>query len=492
MEIKDLHPQGVWRNFYALTQIPRPSGHTEQVANQLVAFAQAHGAEAFVDEAGNVVMRKCATPGYETREGVVLQAHMDMVPQKIKESNHDFEKDPIEAYIDGEWVRARGTTLGSDDGMGVAAAMAVIEDNGLEHGPLEVLITKDEETGMYGAFGLKAGELQGKFLLNLDSETEGEITIGCAGGMDVVCTLEYKEVATPSDARAYRICIKGLRGGHSGLEIHEGRANAIKLLARLLFAAVNTGMASLCSLHGGNMRNAIPREGEAVVLSDDEQGLRALVEKCRALFNQEYEGIEHGRIELTIEPCPTPPTAMPEEIEQNLINALMAAHDGVLRYIPAIPDVVETSSNLAIINAEDGQVEIDILARSAVDSMKLWLCNSLRACFAMAGMAVEFEGAYSGWQPNAQSPLVQAMSAVYERMYGKKPLVQVCHAGLECGIIGASHPNMDMASIGPTLRSPHTPDERCLIPSVARFYDYLVEMLRNIPERGLSDLQTRG
>ena len=483
MEIYELQPQGVWRNFHALTQIPRPSGHTEQVAQMLVDFAQQHGAEAFIDEVGNVVMRKGATPGYEDRETAVLQAHMDMVPQKVKESDHDFTKDPIETYIDGEWVRAKGTTLGADDGMGVAAAMAVIEDDTLPHGPLEVLITKDEETGMYGAFGLKAGVLTGKYLLNLDSETEGEITIGCAGGLDVVCTMEYQEEAPGEDAKAMCISLKGLRGGHSGLEINEGRANAIKLMGRLLFAAVNTGLAELCSWKGGNMRNAIPRDGEAVVLTTKPDELKDLVERCRTLFNKEYEAIEHGGIDLSAVPCEVPEGKMPEAIAENLINAVMAAHDGVLRYIPTIPEIVETSSNLAIISAADGLIEVDLLARSAVDSMKLWLCNSLRACFAMAGMRVEFEGAYSGWQPNTASPLVAEMAEVYERMYGKKPKVQVCHAGLECGIIGVNYPEMDMASFGPTLLSPHTPDERCFIPSVGRFYEFVTEILKNIPKK---------
>ena len=483
MEIYELQPQGVWRNFHALTQIPRPSGHTEQVAQMLVDFAQQHGAEAFIDEVGNVVMRKGATPGYEDRETTVLQAHMDMVPQKVKESGHDFTKDPIETYIDGEWVRAKGTTLGADDGMGVAAAMAVIEDDTLPHGPLEVLITKDEETGMYGAFGLKAGVLTGKYLLNLDSETEGEITIGCAGGLDVVCTMEYQEEAPQEDAQAMCISLKGLRGGHSGLEINEGRANAIKLMGRLLFAAVNTGLAELCNWKGGNMRNAIPRDGEAVVLTTKPDELKDLVERCRTLFNKEYEAIEHGGIDLSVVPCEVPEGKMPEAIAENLINAVMAAHDGVLRYIPTIPEIVETSSNLAIISAADGLIEVDLLARSAVDSMKLWLCNSLRACFAMAGMRVEFEGAYSGWQPNTASPLVAEMAEVYERMYGQKPKVQVCHAGLECGIIGVNYPEMDMASFGPTLLSPHTPDERCFIPSVGRFYDFVTEILKNIPKK---------
>lgn len=486
MEITALKPQNVWRNFYALTQIPRPSGHTEQVAAFLVEFGKKNGAEAFIDTAGNVVMRKEATPGYEQRETTVLQAHMDMVPQKVKESAHDFEKDPIETYIDGDWVRARGTTLGSDDGMGVATAMSVIEDKDLPHGPLEVLITRDEETGMYGAFELKADTLKAKYLLNLDSETEGEITIGCAGGCDVECTLDYEPQAVEAEGQeAFLISIKGLRGGHSGLEINEGRANANKLMARLLFGAIGTGCAQLCSWHGGNMRNAIPRDGEAVVLcpKGKAEELKALVEECASIYNKEFQEVEHGNILLTIEPCDAPATRMPEEIGRNVVDAVMAAHDGVLRYIPTIPSIVETSSNLAIVDCDDHHAEVDLLARSNCESMKLWLCNQLRACFSMAGMKVAFEGAYSGWQPNTQSPLVAEMSQVYERMYGKKPLVQVCHAGLECGIIGVNYPEMDMASIGPTLLSPHTPDERCHIPSVGRFYDFVCEVLKNIPEK---------
>jgi len=486
MEIKNLKPENVWRNFYALTQIPRPSGHTEQVANFLVDFAKEHGAEAWIDEAGNVIMRKGATPGMENRAGAILQAHMDMVPQKVKESTHDFVKDPIETYVDGEWVRAKGTTLGSDDGMGVAAAMAVIEDESVAHGPLEVLITKDEETGMYGAFGLKAGELQGKYLLNLDSETEGEITIGCAGGLDVVCELEYEPVAVPEGLQAYKIAMKGLRGGHSGLEINEGRANANKLMARLLYAAFGTELVEeLASWHGGNMRNAIPRDGEAVVLCKAEKAeeLAKLVADCKTLYNKEYSEVEGGNIELTIEPAEMPKEIVPQEIAENLVDAVMAAHDGVLRMIPTIPEIVETSSNLAIIAIGEGKASVQILARSSVDSMKLWLCNQLRACFSMAGMKVSFEGAYSGWQPNTKSPLVAAMSDVYEQLYGSRPLVQVCHAGLECGIIGVNYPEMDMASFGPTLRSPHTPDERCYIPSVGKFYDFVVAILKNIPEK---------
>lgn len=484
MEIYDLEPKNVWRNFYTLTQTPRPSGHTEKVANLLVDFAKKNGAEAYIDDAGNVVMKKGATPGFENRETAILQAHMDMVPQKLKTSNHNFETDPLDVYIDGEWVKARGTTLGSDNGMGVAAAMAIIEDKNIEHGPIEVLITRDEETGMYGAFDLKPDELKGKFLLNLDSETEGEITIGCAGGIDIISTLEYQELnVEPEHIKSYKISVKELLGGHSGLEINEGRANANKLMARILFAAVNTGCAWLSSWQGGNMRNAIPRDSEAIVLTPTakEEELKALVEKSSAIFNSEFEKIETNGVKVTIEPCEMPSKAVPEDIQENIINAVIAAHDGVLRYIPTIPEIVETSSNLAIINVGEGKAEISILARSATESMKQYLANSLLSCFSMAGMKVRFEGAYKGWQPNTSSPLVAEMSNVYEKMFGKRPTVQVCHAGLECGIIGDKYPNMDMASFGPTLLSPHTPNERCNIPSVDKFYKYLLEVLKNLP-----------
>ena len=485
--IEELSPKGVWKNFYALTQIPRPSGHTEQVAKFLVDFGKQHGAEAYIDEAGNVVMSKGATPGYEDRATTVLQAHMDMVPQKTKDSKHNFETDPLDVYIDGEWVTARDTTLGADDGMGVAAAMAIIEDDTLEHGPIEVLITRDEETGLEGAFGLKADALKAKYLLNLDSEEEGEITIGCAGGVDILCHMEYQEMnVEPKGMFCYDIVIKGLLGGHSGLEIPLGRANANKLMARLLFAVVNTNMAWLCSWHGGNMRNAIPRECEAKVLVPQmmKDEFLAMVEKCKQTFMEEYKDIETKGFLLTATQVEEiPQKTIPEDIQENLINAVLTAHDGVLRYTPSMPELVETSCNLAIIDIADGKAEIIALARSSQDSMKQYLCNQYIACFSMAGMEVKLEGGYSGWQPNPKSPLVEMMSDIYEKMYGKRPVVGACHAGLECGIIGVNYPEMDMASYGPTLVSPHTPNEACLISSVERFYNFTLEILKNIPKK---------
>lgn len=485
--IEELSPKVVWRNFYALTQIPRPSGHTAPVAQFLVDFAKRNGAEAFIDEAGNVIMKKGATPGYEDRETTVLQAHMDIVPQKTKDCPHNFVTDPLDVYIDGDWVRARNTTLGSDDGMGVAAAMAIIEDKSVEHGPIEVLITRDEETNMEGAFGLKSGLLDGKFLLNLDSETEGELTIGCAGGMDIICNMQYQEInVQPDHMTCYNIAIRGLLGGHSGIEIHKGRANANKLMARILFAAVNTQLAWLVSWHGGNMRNAIPRECDATVIVpkvQEEQFLQ-LMAKCRQTFNAEFKDIETDGIQLMVTPSESIPSkAVPEDIQENLINAILAAHDGVLRYTASLPDLVETSCNLAIVNIADGKAEVITLARSSQDSMKQYLCNQYIACFSMAGMEVKLEGGYSGWQPNPKSPLVAMMADIYERMFGAKPSVVACHAGLECGLIGVQYPDMDMVSYGPTLVSPHTPSEALLIPTVARFYDFTLEILKNIPKK---------
>ena len=480
----ELAPQNVWKHFYALTRIPRPSGHGEQITEYLVNFGKGLGLESFVDEVGNVIIRKPATPGMENRKGVVLQAHMDMVPQKNNDTVHDFTKDPIEAYVDGDWVKAKGTTLGADDGLGVAAIMAVLEATDLKHGPLEALITKDEETGMYGAFGLKPGTLQGEILLNLDSETEGELYIGCAGGIDITATLEYKE--EPSDATLVvrKITLKGLRGGHSGLEINEGRGNANKLLIRVVHDLLMEFDCRLASFAGGNMRNAIPREAHAVLLfnPDDTADLEEYINEYKETINEEYAPIESD-VQLYLEEVPVPATVLPEEIQDNLVDALMACQNGVMRMIPTVPDTVETSSNLAIVTLEGGKADVRILARSSCDSMKDFLADSLGSCFSMAGMKVEFSGSYSGWQPNVDSPILHAMKASYKQQFGTEPAVKVIHAGLECGIIGATCPGLDMVSFGPTLCSPHSPDERAYIPSVARFYDFLVATLEQTPSK---------
>ena len=482
--ILSLAPQNVWKHFYGLTQVPRPSGFMGPVQEFLLQFAKEAGIEAFKDEVGNIIMRKPATPGMEDCKGVILQAHMDMVPQKNNDTVHDFEKDPLETYVDGEWVKAKGTTLGADNGMGVAAIMAVMEDKTLKHGALEALITVDEETGMYGAFGLKPGTLHGEILLNLDSEEEGELYIGCAGGVDVTATLQYKEVETNPSHIAMKVSLKGLRGGHSGLEINQGRANANKLMARFVREAITACNARLATWCGGNMRNAIPREADVVLTlpAQDEEKLQTLVKRCEDLFNEEYHALETP-ISFKAERVERPAMETPEEIQDNLVDAIYACQDGICRMIPTIPDTVETSSNLSIVTIAEGKAQFSLLVRSSSESMKKYRALSLESCFSMAGMKVEMSGSYSGWNPDVESPILKAMVKSYEEQFGTEPAVKVVHAGLECGIIGSIVPGLDMISFGPTLRSPHSPDERVLISSVQKFYDFLTATLANTPKK---------
>ena len=479
--IKELDPQVIWKNFYLLTQVPRPSGHLEKIQQFLLDWAKEHGIEAWKDGAENIVMCKPATPGREGAKCAVLQAHMDMVPQKVDESTHNFETDPIETYIDGDWVKAKGTTLGSDDGMGVAAIMAVMESKDIKHGPLEALITADEETCMYGVNHLSADTLKGDILLNIDNETMGEFVIGSAGGVNINATMQYKEVAPEEGDVAVKVMLRGLRGGHSGLEINEGRANANKLMARFVRQSIQDDEARLCSWQGGNMRNAIPRTA-TVVLSipkENYDDLCELAAYCEQVFVDEFRGVEEG-ISLTVEPTAMPAGQVPEEIQDNLVDALMACHDGVLRNIPSIPSVVETSSNLGIVTIGEGEARILILARSSNETMMEYIQEMQESCFSMAGMKVEYGGQYGAWQPNFDSPITSKMVEVHRRLFGEEAKVQVCHAGLECSIIGGVYPQMDLVSFGPTLRSPHTPDERCNIPSVAKFWVFLKALLEEI------------
>lgn len=483
-EIKNLKPECIWRNFDALTQVPRPSGHLEKVQQFLLDFAKNTGVEAFKDEAGNIVMRKSATPGMENRKTTILQAHMDMVPQKEKTSTHNFETDPIETYVDGEWVKAKGTTLGADDGLGVAAIMAVMEAKDLKHGPIEALITADEETGMYGANGLPEGELKGEILLNLDTEQEGELIIGSAGGVDITATLDYKETESDKSDAAVKITIKGLKGGHSGLEIGEGRGNANKMMVRIVREAIAEDDACLASWHGGNMRNAIPREAEVVLTLPKEnvEDLKSIAADYKETFNNEYKGIEND-IDVLVEDVALPEMIVPQEIQDNLVDAIYAAHNGVWRYIPTMPEIVETSSNLAIVDIEGGKAAIKILARSSSESMKEELSTSLESCFNMAGMKVEFSGAYGGWDPNTDSELIKVMRNIYKNLFNEDPTVQVVHAGLECSIILSKYPGLDICSFGPTLLSPHTPSERAYWPAATKFWDLLVKTLEEIPAK---------
>jgi dipeptidase D len=483
-EIKNLNPQCVWKNFYALTQVPRPSGHLEKIQQFLLNFGQQAGVEVFIDEGRNVVMRKPASPGMENRKGVILQAHMDMVPQKTPESTHNFETDPIQPWIDGEWVKAKGTTLGADNGLGVAAIMAVMEDKTLKHGPVEAVITADEETGMYGANDLPENMLKGDILLNLDSEHWGKFVIGSAGGIDVTATLEYQEADTDSDDAAVRVTLKGLRGGHSGLEIHEGRGNANKMMVQFVRQAIEECEARLATWHGGNMRNAIPFKAEVVLTLPKENiaSLKELADDYLQMFADEYKNIESG-IELIVEDVETPKKEVPVAIQDNLIDAIYACHDGVVRMIPSYPNVVETSSNLAIIDIEDGKAAIKILARSSREDMKDYIVKMLESCFNMAGMKVETDGSYGGWDPNPDSEILHLLLKIYKELNGEDGIIQVDHAGLECSVILGKYPHLDVVSLGPTMKSPHTTTERALIATVAPFWELLKKTLEEIPAK---------
>lgn len=483
-DIKNLQPQAIWKNFYLLTQVPRPSGHLEKIQKFLLDWAKEKGIEAILDEAGNVLMRKPATPGMEDCKVVTLQGHMDMVPQKSPESDHNFETDPIEAYIDGDWVRAKNTTLGADDGMAVATIMAIMEANDIQHGPLEGFITADEESTMGGVNDMATDLLKGDILLNLDNETEGEMMIGSAGGVNLTATLEYKEVEVDAADAAVKVSLGGLLGGHSGLEINEGRGNANKMMARFVQDAIANFDACLASWQGGNMRNAIPREAEVVLTLPKEnvEALKEIVEEWRATYTGEYEAIEKG-LTFEVEDVALPAMIVPAEVQDNLVNALCGCHNGVMRFIPEVPSIVETSSNLAIVEIAGGKAMFKVLVRSSRDSMRECCAETLESIFSMAGMRVELDGAYPAWQPNPKSEIVELMRNVYRDLFNAENKVQVIHAGLECGVIGAKYPKMDMVSFGPTMRSPHTPNERCYIPSVEKYWQFVLATLARTPKK---------
>ncbi|MBO5399034.1 MAG: aminoacyl-histidine dipeptidase [Alistipes sp.] len=478
-----LKPALVWKHFAQIVNIPRPSGSEERIRQYLVDFAVAQGIEHQVDEAGNVYMRKAATAGMEDRKGIVIQAHVDMVPQKNNDKEFDFINDPIEAYIDGEWVTANGTTLGADNGIGVAAILAVMEDNEIEHGPIEGLFTATEETGMDGAFGLKGGLLQGDILLNLDSETEGELYVGCAGGLDANVTLPYEAVATPEGV-ALELSVKGCKGGHSGIQIVCQRANANKLLFRLLRKLSAQWSVALCSVDGGGLRNAIPREAVATVVVPAEAvaDVKAAVAEFEAVAQAEFAGIEDS-IAVKAEEVAAPAECLPADVAKALMAAVVACPDGVEKMSMAMEGLVQTSNNLARVVSDGKQVKLQSLMRSSVRSEKEAVGDAIKAVFELAGAEVELSGSYDGWNPNMQSPILKAMLASYEALYGKAPAVTAIHAGLECGIIGSNYPNLDMISFGPTICYPHSPDEKVEIASVEKFYDFLLHTLKNAPKK---------
>lgn len=483
-DISNLEPKVLWKHFYNLTQVPRPSKHEDAIQDFMMKFGQDLGLETIKDETGNIIIKKPATPGMEDRKGVVMQGHLDMVPQKNSDKEHDFVNDPIEAYIDGDWVTANGTTLGADNGMGVAAAMAVLEATDLVHGPVEGLFTADEETGMTGAFGLKNDVLNGDILLNMDSEDEGELYIGCAGGIDATSVFDYKEAQVEKGMIAYKLIVKGLKGGHSGMDIPTGRGNSNKIAFRFLKRAYAEFGVRISKIIGGSLRNAIPRETfiTIVVPENNAAGLEHEVEHFEEIVAAELASVEPN-FSFTCKETAMPDSVIDEKTQAKLINAIYACPNGVIRMSNDMEGLVETSTNLAIIKSGNFQIEVQSLLRSSVESAKTDLANMIESVFTLAGAKTTFDGAYPGWKPNPNSEILETMKEVYNNKFGKIPELKAIHAGLECGLLGAVYPKWDMISFGPTIRSPHSPDEKVKIDTVVLFWDFLVETLKNIPKK---------
>ena len=482
MSIRNLEPKGLWENFHSLTQIPRPSKKEEKVVAFVKEFGEKLGLETIVDKVGNVIIRKPATPGYEDRMGVILQAHLDMVPQKNSDKVHDFEKDPIETRIENGWVKANGTTLGADNGIGAAAAMAVLEATDLVHGPIEALFTIDEETGMTGANALESGVLKGDILINTDSETEGELYVGCAGGIDTCGYFTPKFEEVPAGSKAFQLIVKGLKGGHSGMDIILGRANANKVMNELLAYATEKMDARVADIQGGSLRNAIPRESfVTVTVSEDKaEELAAFVSQFETMKKEQFAAVEPD-MSITIAPAEMPAQVMDKQTIANIIEAVAKYPNGVIAMSKDFEGTVETSSNLAIVKLIDGKVMTASLQRSLVDASKDELAANMRKVLESCGAVAESTGSYPGWKPNINSPILHTMKKVYEEKYGKTPKIMVIHAGLECGILGSKYPNWDMISFGPTLVFPHSPDEAIKIDSVPLFWEFLTETLKNVP-----------
>ena len=482
MSIRNLEPKGLWESFYELTQIPRPSKKEEKVVAFLKQFGENLGLETIVDKVGNVIIRKPATPGYEDRMGVVLQAHVDMVPQKNSDKVHDFEKDPIETRIVDGWVKANGTTLGADNGVGAAAAMAVLKDNTLVHGPIEVLFTVDEETGMTGANALEPGVLKGDILINTDSETEGELYVGCAGGIDTCGYFTPKFEEVPVGSKAFQLIVKGLKGGHSGMDIILGRANANKVMNALLLKATEKFNARVADIQGGSLRNAIPRESFVTVTVPENKAeeLTAFVAEFKALVKEQFAAVE-PEMSITIVPAEMPAKVIDKQTIANLIEAVAKYPNGVIAMSKDFEGTVETSSNLAIVKLEGDHIMTASLQRSLVDASKDELAAEMRKVLESCGARAESTGSYPGWKPNINSIIYNTMKKVYEEKYGKTPKTMVIHAGLECGILGSKYPNWDMVSFGPTLVFPHSPDEALQIDTVPLFWEFLTETLKNVP-----------
>ncbi|WP_428742851.1 aminoacyl-histidine dipeptidase [Tenacibaculum sp.] len=483
-EIRNLEPKAIWKNFADLNAVPRPSKKEERVIQFMVDFGKKLNLETMVDKVGNVIIRKPASAGMEDRKTVVMQSHLDMVHQKNADTVFDFDTEGIKMFVDGDWVKADGTTLGADNGLGVAAIMGILESTDIPHPAIEALFTIDEETGMTGAMGLEGGLLEGEILLNLDTEEDDEIGMGCAGGVDVTATRNYNEEATPENTLAYEISVTGLNGGHSGMDIIKGLGNANKIMNRLLFDGFTNFGLRVAEINGGSLRNAIPRESFSTVVIDAISKEPFLFEIHELINNikAEFSTLEPN-LSIELKEVEIPETVMDLGVQEGLIKAVYTALNGVYRMSPDIEGLVETSNNIARIIVKDGAIKIGCLTRSSSETNKWDLANSLRSAFELAGFDVEFSGAYPGWLPNVNSEILKTVTGLYEELHNEKPIVAACHAGLECGILGQNYPKMDMVSFGPNIKGAHSPDERAQISSTQKFWKFLLEILKNTPAK---------
>ncbi len=479
-EIRNLEPKALWNNFADLNAVPRPSKKEEKVRQFMVDFGNKLNLETTVDPIGNVIIKKPASKGMENRKTVVLQSHLDMVCQKNNDTEFDFDTQGIEMLIDNGWVKAKGTTLGADNGLGVATIMSILESNEIQHPAIEALFTIDEETGMTGAMGLEAGYLDGEILLNLDTEDDDEIGVGCAGGIDITATKSYPQKKPLENAIAYSIAVKGLQGGHSGMDIHKDFGNANKMMNRILYALKD--ISSIAEIDGGSLRNAIPRESNAIITTTHTKELEDKFYTISKAIIDEYNTIE-SELEIELEECLLPQHVLPKKDQETLLKAVYTTHNGVYRMSPDIEGLVETSNNVARILVKDGSIEISCLTRSSVESGKMDLAYAITSGFELAGFDVALEGSYPGWKPNPSSPILKVLEKIYQDMFDEKPNILACHAGLECGILGTNYPEMDMISFGPTIKGAHSPDERANIKSTQKFWAYVLEILKNIPEK---------
>ncbi len=482
MTISDLKPSELWKYFEEITKIPRPSKKEEKIIQYLLNFAKQYNLEAERDEADNVIIRKPASEGKENKPIVILQSHSDMVCEKNSEIVHDFNTDAIQTFIDGDWIKAKGTTLGGDDGIGIAAALAVLASNEISHGPIEALFTADEETGMSGAFGLKEGFMKGKILINLDSEDEGELFIGCAGGMDTVAEFNFKKKKLPENSAAYKISVTGLNGGHSGDEIDKGLGNSNKILNRLIFDAYKQFKVRLADFNGGNLRNAIPREAFGIVTFN-----KKFTKEFENLINETAEKIKkelfaaEQNLSIKAESVKLPEYLIPKKTQKRLMHALSACWHGVYSMSADMPGLVETSTNLASVKfINDKIIKIETSQRSSVESAKFDMAQTVGSVFELAGAKVTHGDGYPGWKPNTNSNILKVTEASYQNLFKQKPIVRAIHAGLECGLFLEKYPYLDMISFGPTIKGAHSPDERLNIPTVKKFWELLVEVLEKL------------